>query len=291
MAVNERRDIDGAERDPGLERLYAESSLDVPPVELDQAIRAAARREVRARPQALGARLRKWRLPISIAAVVVLSVSIVTLMREEGSDRLEEGLSPPAEPGVPAAPAVGDSKLKAGESAESPDRGQAPAPRAAPAPAAGLVMPSAKEAQEPGRHDAPAARRAKPAQPFTKEKRQPTEDTAQGSASRQPEAAKTPLPGAARVLRAPASSIQGGTSETEEDSAGKPSFMKSERSLRDSTVSALLRELEDASPEAWLQKIDALRREGKNAEADELKQEFQRRFPRYTAPNPGSGAR
>ena len=72
------------ERDAGLMALYRAAAQDVPPAALDDAIRAAARRAVGARPRPAGFSFsRAWRMPLSIAAVMVLSVSIVTLMREE----------------------------------------------------------------------------------------------------------------------------------------------------------------------------------------------------------------
>jgi len=288
MAVNERN-TEGEERDPRLDRLYAQTGLEEPRAELDQAIRAAARREVRARPQALGARLRKWRLPMSIAAVVVLSVSLVTLMREEGVDRLEEGLpSTTAEPEAPAAPSLGDTQLKATGGANSPGRAQAPAAQALPAPVA-------EPAQRARRLDAPAANRGKPAEPFRAETRQRATDAAKESASPQPAPAaeapeKTPARGAGGALRAPASSIPPVPAETEQDLAGKRALMKSERTLTDSQLDTLLRELDGASPEAWLEKIEALRRQGKTDEADKLLAEFRRRFPKHPVPLPDGGS-
>ena len=78
-----------ADRDPGLDRLYRDAPREEPPAHLDAAILAAAHREVGARPRAASARLRAWRVPVSIAAVVVLRVSVVTLVREEGGGQLE----------------------------------------------------------------------------------------------------------------------------------------------------------------------------------------------------------
>jgi hypothetical protein len=49
-------------------------------------------------------------------------------------------------------------------------------------------------------------------------------------------------------------------------------------------VTALLKELEPQAPEKWLEKIEALRREGRKAEADELLAEFKRRFPTHPLP-------
>jgi hypothetical protein len=84
------------DRDARLDRLYREAALEEPPARLDAAIRAAARREVGARPRALAWGLRSWRIPVSIAAVVVLSVSLVTLVSEEGGEPLS-----PSPPGAP----------------------------------------------------------------------------------------------------------------------------------------------------------------------------------------------
>ncbi len=279
MALNEHKS-GGAERDPLLERVYAETGREEPRAELDQAVRAAARREVRARPRALGARLRTWRLPISIAAVVVLSVSLVSLMREEAVDRLEEGFSPRTpEPGIPAAPPFGDAKLKASESAGSPGRAPAPAAQALPAPAT-------DQAQRARRRDVPASIGGKRAEPFHPEIRQQGADAAKESALEQPAPAgdaarEAPSQGAAR---APVPSIQYAPAEKEQDLAGTRMPNKSERSLTNSKSATVLQELDKAPPQAWLEKLEALRRQGQNDEADELLAEFRRRFPNHPVP-------
>src|SRR5688572_7834811 len=108
MALND--DIRNAaagseERDPGLARVYGAAPRDEPPAHLDAAILAAARREVGARPRPLAA-LRAWRVPLSLAAVVVLSVTLVTLMREDGGDELHQTARPDIPRSTPpAAPA------------------------------------------------------------------------------------------------------------------------------------------------------------------------------------------
>jgi resuscitation-promoting factor RpfA len=64
----------------GVRQRYRESSLDEPPAQLDEAIRAAARREVSARPRLAGSPFSgSWRIPLSIAAVMLVSTT-VTLM-------------------------------------------------------------------------------------------------------------------------------------------------------------------------------------------------------------------
>jgi hypothetical protein len=99
MAVNAHHsDTPDTPRDPRLDRLYAASAREEPPVTLDEAIRAAARREVLARPRPLRARFRAWRTPVSIAAVLVLSASLVMLMREEAADPFYHAPAPSAQP-------------------------------------------------------------------------------------------------------------------------------------------------------------------------------------------------
>lgn len=124
MAVN-NLPRDEVERDPHIVRLLQAAGDDQPPAALDAAIQAAARRAVATRPQALeqGAggsesplpvarTKRNWYVPVSLAAVLVLSVSLVTLVHEEKGDDL-------AQP-APAAPA-------------SAPTATAPAPASAPA--------------------------------------------------------------------------------------------------------------------------------------------------------------
>ncbi len=92
-------------RDAALTAIYRAAPADVPPATLDAAILAAARREVRARPREAGFSFRSLRVPMSIAAVLALSVSLVTLMREEAPELTE----PPRADSSPV-----DSKLSTG---------------------------------------------------------------------------------------------------------------------------------------------------------------------------------
>lgn len=81
---------DGMERDSRLSAIYRAAAQDEPPPALDDAIRAAARRAVGARPRPAGFGFgHSWRVPLSIAAVLVLSVSLVTLLREEAPELVE----------------------------------------------------------------------------------------------------------------------------------------------------------------------------------------------------------
>ncbi len=78
---------DGTERDARLTALYRAAAGEEPPPALDDSIRAAARRAVSSRPQRVSSPfIRSWRVPLSIAAVMLLTVSLVTVMREEAPE-------------------------------------------------------------------------------------------------------------------------------------------------------------------------------------------------------------
>ena len=70
-------------RDARLAAAYRAGARQQPPERVDDAIRAAARRAVAAGPRRSADRLRRWSIPLSLAAVVVLSVTLVTMMRED----------------------------------------------------------------------------------------------------------------------------------------------------------------------------------------------------------------
>jgi hypothetical protein len=72
-----------AEFDPALARAWREASGEQPRETLDDAIRAAARRAVHAGPRRPAASLvQRWRLPLSIAALVVVSASISLMISQ-----------------------------------------------------------------------------------------------------------------------------------------------------------------------------------------------------------------
>ena len=90
-------------KDAQLSKVYRESGAPEPSAAIDQAILAAARREVHAGPRRPGHWMRQWRVPVSIAATIIVSATLVMVVVEEGGHRLEE--SPP----VASAPALKES--------------------------------------------------------------------------------------------------------------------------------------------------------------------------------------
>ena len=145
MAVandNPERDL---RLDPQLARIYAAAgdTEDGPAAALDAAILAAARREVGAGPTVLGAAprtQRRWLVPLSLAAVLTLSVSLVTLVHEEKGDDLTQA---PASVQAPA----------------SAPMASRPAP--ASAPTAGVAERDAKGGAATSMKDTPTAEPAK----------------------------------------------------------------------------------------------------------------------------------
>ena len=284
-------DPGGPERDAGLDRLYRHAGEELPRAEIDDAIRAAARKAVGARPRSLGARVRRWGVPISIAAVVVVSVSLVTLMREEGADRPEEGFGPGRveSKAKPAEAPVGGSELESRRPAKRADQAPMPVPRAPAVPAADAGAPSSADDSLRARSSvAPAGVRPESA---SRELR--------GQAAYRDQEASTPHPAPERQsvgkkseedkagALAPPSTLT--LRNAPAASAGEPltaqSTAKSERLPLGVRVDALVRGLDEAAPPSWLEKIKALRKEGRREEADALLEEFKRRYPDYPIPS------
>jgi hypothetical protein len=236
------------ERDPGLDRLYREAERSAPPAHLDAAILAAARREVGARPRSLSESVRRWRVPVSIAALVLLSVSLVTLVQlERGDETLSIAPSPPAAPKPPAA---------AAPAAPGPDSGAGTA--AAPAPAA-------KPALQP-----------LPAPPRVAEQEAPPPQAAPAGEAR------AIRPAAAPPRREDRSAVAGAPPAEEASAKALAGSLALQSGGRDRAPA--WQGYEKEPPQKWLDRIAELRRQGETAQADEMAAEFKRRFPDHLLP-------
>lgn len=211
MSANSNDKPDNLAPDPLLARAYAAAADEAPPATLDAAILAAARREVSAGPRAaVGApaaarpgSVRKWYVPMSVAAVLVLSVSLVTLMREEKGDELYQpppaqaprsAESPPAAPTAQPAPPAAVSERSAEPRGVEVRRDDIPA-RAAPE---SLAKESGKRETEAKQDAAAAVRDVAPAQ---RARAQATPQDASGSAA--PPPGVTAAPDSARNVAPP----------------------------------------------------------------------------------------
>jgi len=183
----------GAEQQDDLERMlaasrelrarYRSASAEEPAAVIDAAIRAHARRAVGSRPRRRGSSFSaNWRVPLSIAAVMVLSVSLTVLtVRQEkhwpSADQL------PARQGVPAVepqavappPAAASTPPRSHAKPRTEEKQDAPAVKdessAATAPPAGrsahLERDFAKPPAAPAKPDEQVAQaRKKEAEPF-----------------------------------------------------------------------------------------------------------------------------
>ena len=279
MAVTSESNM---EHDPQLAAVYRAASGEEPPGHLDAAIRAAARREVDAGPARPGAvRSRNWGLPLSLAAVVVLSVSVVMMMQQEGADRLESLTVPvPAEVAPRAADAgVGNDAARSPAVEEAlPQRLPAPAPAAiAPEPAKTVAEPVPQPAAK--QRDAETGLRAlesKAARATPASEADHKQDDLK--AKREREEPTAPAPSLLRSAPAP---ITGESAAV----AGSADPRAPAAALADAPAKAALwRDLVDAPPEKWLQRIGELRRAGKSADAAAVVAEFRRRFPAERVP-------
>ena len=269
MALNER-DVS----DPRLELLYRDAAREAPPAHLDAAILAAARREVGARPRALSSVLRRWHVPVSIAAVVVVSVSLVILVKEEGGERIGETRIPlvaaPAEPSAAApAPATAVAKQAAKPQVESPapsehrtlreDSTHAPA------------LNQLKDATRGERDSASAPMR----EPLRAAQSRPAQTPAEAPAT-----ADTATAGRRAAASAEPSQEQAGGLGTDAVSARSMARALAVKPAEQDRP-PVWQGLEKEPPEKWIVRIEELMREGRAAEAEEMRTEFKRRFPEH----------
>ena len=268
MALNP--DTTNMEHDPQLAADYKAASAEMPSSYMDDRIRAAARREVGAGPRRQS-RWSAWQVPLSLAAVVVLSVTIVLMMHDEGVDRAEPELPPLAEavaPQVATEPAAKQRMAEAPRPSPVP-QGAAPAVtgvlQANPAPAAvdaaPPIMAKASPAAEPPAPAAAAVLRDE---------------------ARVAESNVAPAREAARPLlrSAPVGATADNTAGPAARSAAPMAAMSAPAPGR-----VLWQDLVNEPAEKWVQRIVEWRRAGRAADADLLVAEFRRRFPDQTLPD------
>jgi hypothetical protein len=145
----EEDELERPAEDAELRRRYRASSLDEPPAALDSAIRAAARRAVKAHPRLAGSPFGgSWRVPLSIAAVLVVSATVTLMVAEHDSylPSAGQGTAPSAKPVPEAERGRGES---APASQPAKDRADAVPAEAAASSAAPLVTQDARDTAAP----------------------------------------------------------------------------------------------------------------------------------------------
>jgi hypothetical protein len=276
-------------RDPNLDRAYRDTARDEPPAELDERIRAAARRAVGTRPQSLdqqaaGERRRswtsRWRVPLSVAATVVIAATVTVMVQEEERrprDDAGRDAAPlrvePREAEQPAPPAESaPAKLRSAPSAAPAAPPPLPAPKSAAEPPAPPPAPAPRPFREERATEAqqPAAADSAPVAPGESQMRRQAPAPAASPPAAAPPPAPAPRPSAAPAQRtAPA----GAASDA----------LRRDRTLGDRPERAS-RESAMRSPEAWVEHIRSLRAQGREAEATTELAELRRAYPDFQLP-------
>jgi len=202
------------ERDQELSRAYRTLAAEEPPRALDDAILAAARR-----------RTARWRVPVAVAAVLVLAVGVTLRMLPQQPDAESVALAPQ----VLQAPRSAEPKAEAGATAER------------------------QAAEARARADAASARRAN-------------------------EAVTPSAAGAPRTAPASPAPAEAAVGARREATADSPALASAPAPAK------LAKRAEAQTPEAWLERIAELKKQGRDREAEESLAEFRKRFPGYKIP-------
>lgn len=261
-----------------LRQQYRVASQEEPPVTLDEAIRAAARREVRARPLTIGSAFGgSWRVPASIAAVVVVSVTVAVMVSQHDARLPATGAQPssglPAVVGVPkdqAEPAPGYRRAKEqpkGDAAKA--RPQAPSSPAVPARSSPAPAEAAIEKSEvPPKVESPIARTAA-------ERDEPL---------RTQTPAKTALPAAtANSTAAPPPAPEAAAKATADGPVSGQLLNKKRAPSNFAEVESKVSPWEK-DPQTWLAHIEELRAERRMQDAEASFRAFRSRYPDYQLP-------
>lgn len=300
------------ERDELVSARYRELSGAEPPVRLDDAILAASRRAVSAGPSAAPRRAassKRWAVPVSLAAAVMLSVMVTLNVQEERPDLVSPVPVEKAEPAkrdkavAAEAPAVSQEAPKAApaEAKDSVATTATPRPQQPDANVAtprGAVKPEPLKAAPREREAAARQRYAPDPAPSADVQRAPAVlgEAARGAGTGPVTASQAPAPGAPAPAAIPASPPAPAApakpappvaAAAPAPAAAESLAKRNMEGLRDSAgADTRLESRVDAqTPERQLERIAQLRREGNHAEADRLYAEFRQRYPGYRIPD------
>ena len=235
---------------------YRAGARDEPPARLDAALLAAARREVEQPRQR-----RHWQMPASIAAMLVIGVSLVLMVRDN-EPPLPSLDRPAADEPKLAKPAPPQLAMKAQPKASADSQREARPSRER----------SARPDREPRARDEVATVRENAAQ----------ENAASGGSVPAPAAPGVTAPAE------PAEQERSKIAEPRDFSSSKKAEALSGAASRSRRSDEALRKQDAAAvpaqPQDWLQRIDDLLRNGKDADAREQLLGFRKQFPHYPLP-------
>lgn len=264
-------------RDSALAALYRGLPREEPPAALDAAILAAARSSVAAHHS------RRWGVPVSLAAVLVLSVAVTLRISEERPDFESVSLPPP-----PPVPSVKSPAATPPSPAATPSGGSAPDGRIASRP--GSAQRNQVVGVEPARPPESRPRLSPQSPPLVQAPPEPP------SASPLPSTRRTlPAPSAfPDSAQAPPSPARAQVPDVAAEQASGPAERSASRTQSDRREMGVARssaqeapqeaprsDAQALSPEGWLERIAVLRRQARHKEADESYAEFRRHYPQF----------
>ena len=272
-----------------LRQHYRAASQAEPSVALDEAIRAAARREVKARPLTIGSGFKgSWRVPASIAAVVVVSVTAAMVV-QHGPQSLVTREQPAS--GLPAAvgaakdraqPASGDraaeEQVKVDAAKATPQVGQ---------PAASPPMPSSSASIETHTERSDLAEKKRESHSSMARATAEQEETPRTQLPSEPALlarAETPTRATAARAAAPPPAPEGAAKATADGTMSGQSLNK-ERVPSNVAQADLKASPWEKDPHTWLAHIEELRAAGRLQDAQASFRAFRGRYPDYSLPS------
>lgn len=256
------------ERDPesssGVSRRYRELGAEAPPRALDEAILAASRRTSHAGlRRAVPSFTRRWGVPLSLAAVVVLSVT-VTLNLQHEQPGVEQPQAVATAPKVLEAPAPAEepaAKALKGPASQAPAREDGAGARKD-----AFTPDPPRVAAAPAPQTEPAASQAAPAAP-------PSAAPMQERSTRD-QAGNAAMAGAAGDMRA-RESREAPAARSAPEARSAPAPARAEATAKLAVAE---------TPEKELERIATLRRDGRHDEADQALKDFRKRYPDFRIP-------
>jgi hypothetical protein len=264
-------------RDDDLTRLYRETADAVPPAALDRIILEAARAGLAGKPERRRAGWQHWTAPVAAFATIVLTVTLTLLVQQE-HEQIEQALPAPAQEKAATPPLPSTLSIPAQPAAVAGPRraDSAIAPPAARAPEAAVPEQKLKEAA------APAELR-----PFAAE----SKEAVKAEARQRSEAG-------VGVLSAPAAPPPAAEAELRAAPAAKPAAAPFRYQAAPAAADGVDNRAKTAplrkqvsgaleaphSPEAWLDEIRQLRKQGREKEAQDALEAFRRAYPDYRLP-------
>lgn len=263
--------------DEALAALYKEAlNHDAPSLELDNAILAAAHKAAGAKPQATNPKrsfTRRWQLPMSIAATVIISASLVLLTPHENPSLL-----PPTMHNAPVAPPIAASSAPV-ESVAIEAKTKLAINETQDKKTQIIVRQNEPVNAKPFSDSPEPTLAAVAATAETPAVEDPSQLAQSDQAAAAPAASQTETSARKMARAIPDEKVLGDSEMASSHDQTKIGTLKKE----DTDIKVREKLLED-SPESWLKNIDDLRQKGELESAHKSLKSFKLRYPDYKLP-------